>query len=129
MLTKELEMLLHHQATGYYDARNYEKASGLFRFLTLFCPTNSNYWFGLGSSLMLSGNDLEAVQPFLIATVHAPNDPKACMHLGECYARLGQVQEAQNAFTQADSLCKKYGTELLLNEITVLKKMYGKMYG
>jgi Flp pilus assembly protein TadD len=122
VFTKEIEQLLHSQAVSQYEARAYDKASGLFRFLTLFCPTNHAYWYGLGASLMLAGCDRDAIQPFQIASVYAPDDAKIRMHLAECHARLGETAIANQAFDEAESLAQKP----LLQEIRILRNTYDR---
>jgi secretion system chaperone SscA len=123
-LSSASETLLHQLAVASYDQGNYEKATGFFRFLTLSQPHDSRYWFGLGSSLLLSGNVDEALQPFQIASIYNDKDPKPFAYKAECLARLGRLEEAHELFDTAYTLCKEHGPESFLDSISTLRQPY-----
>jgi predicted Zn-dependent protease len=116
------EKLLHHFAYGCYNQGQYEKAVKSFRLLVMFRPQNGTYWYSLGSSLMLTGNDEEACHAFKIANTHSPEDPYTLAYWAECSARLGNQAFAKRLIAQAEEKAKNSKYFAFQEQIEVIKE-------
>ncbi len=121
-MPEETEVILHTYAYSCYNHALWEKAIATFRYLTLYFPNKSNYWYGLGSSLMLSGNDDEAAHAFQIASIHSPEDPRPLTYWAECLARLGRSDMAQAAIKQAEKKALNSEFTSFLDQLQVIKE-------
>jgi len=101
---KARDKILHYYAYSCYTQGMWAKSIATYRHLVMFNPGNYSYWYGLGSSLMMSGNDEEAAHAFEIASIQGPEDPRPQAYLAECASRLGRSDCAQDAINQAEKL-------------------------
>jgi Flp pilus assembly protein TadD len=116
------EEILHHFAYSCYQQGHFDKAINTFRLLTMFCPQNGGYWYGLGSSLMLKGNIEEARRAFQIASIHSPNDPRPFAYWAECAARQGDRDVADRIIAQAEEKAKQPQFTSFQEQIEVIKE-------
>jgi len=118
---QESEEILHHFAYSCYNQGHLDKAINTFRLLTMFCPQNGAYWYGLGSSLMLKGILDEACQAFQIASIHSPNDPRPFAYWAECLARLGDRYKAEEIIFKAEQKAREPQFKAFQEQIEVIK--------
>ncbi len=121
-MQKETELILHHFAYSCYTQGHWQKAISTFRQLVLFCPNKGAYWYGLGSSLMLNGNDAEAAHAFQIASIHSPEDPRPLAYWAECAARLGKHDIADTCIKCAEKKAKTDEFATFLQRVQVIKE-------
>ena len=121
-MTEDAEHILHHYAYSCYNQGQWQKAIATFRRLTMHYPNKSIYWYGLGSSQMMNGNDAEAAHAFEIATVHNPEDPRPLAYWAECAERLGNHELAVSIIKTAEKKAKSNEFASFLNQIEVIKE-------
>ena len=109
MLTETSVAILHQHAVALYEQPQFEKAVQLFRLLTITEPNQSEFWYALGSSLMLSGKPEEALQPLKIASIHNDQDKRPLEALIACYNELERQDEAKTISEQLQTLRESYG--------------------
>jgi tetratricopeptide (TPR) repeat protein len=121
-MNEKTELILHHYAYSCYRQGLWDKSIATFRHLVMFYPNKGTYWYGLGSSLMLSGNDEEAAHAFQIASITNPEDPRPLAYWAECSARLGRQDIAVSAIKQAEKKanCDKFSH--FINQVHVIKE-------
>lgn len=116
------ELILHHFAYSCYTQGHWQKAISTFRQLVMCCPNKGAYWYGLGSSLMLHGNDDEAAHAFQIASIHSPEDPRPLAYWAECSARLGRHDVATAAIKHAEKKVKGSEYAGFFDQVQVIKE-------
>ncbi|MCE5295007.1 MAG: tetratricopeptide repeat protein [Chlamydiales bacterium] len=116
------ELLLHHYAYSCYQRGLYDKAISGFGQLVMHYPNKGAYWYGLGSSHMLQGNDEDAAHAFQIACINSPEDPRAHAYWAECAARLGRQDIASLAIKQAEKLAVGEKFASFLGQVEVIKE-------
>lgn len=116
------EKVLHHFAYSCYNQGMWQKAISTFRLLAMYCPQNGAYWYGLGSSLMMHGNDEEAAHAFQIATICSPDDPRPFAFWAECTARQGNKEFAAQIIAQAEVKAKQAEYSAFQEQIQVIKE-------
>ncbi len=116
------ELILHHFAYSCYQQGHWQKAISTFRQLTMYCPNKGAYWYGLGSSLMLHGNDEEAAHAFQIASIHNPEDPRPLAYWAECAVRLGKDDVAKAAIKHAEKKAQTEEFATFLQQVQVIKE-------
>lgn len=121
-LPEPTERVLHHFAYSCYNQGLWQKAISTFRELVMHCPHKGAYWYGLGSSLMLKGNDEEAAHAFQIASIHSPEDPRPLTYWAECVARLGKRDLAVTIIKHAELRAKGPEFASFLDQIEVIKE-------
>ncbi|MBS0635708.1 MAG: tetratricopeptide repeat protein [Verrucomicrobia bacterium] len=116
------ELLLHHYAYSCYNQGQWQKATFAFRQLVELFPTKGNYWYGLGASSMLRGNDEDAAHAFQIACMYQENDPRPYAHWAECSARLGRTDIAKTAIAHAEKMAQSEEFASFLGQVQVIKE-------
>lgn len=101
------ENLLYEYGFACYNQGLFDKATTLFRLLTIIQPTEFRNWFALGSSLMMSSEHEDALQAFQIAETKDQGDPRSYLHQAECLTKLGLKKEALEKLTIAETLTLK----------------------
>ncbi len=116
------DKILHYFAFTCYQQGLWQKAIATFQHLVMFNPGCGVYWYGLGSSLMMSGNDEDAAHAFQIACVHSKDDPRPHAYWAECATRLGRVEIANAAIAQAEKLAVGAKFAPFLERVQVIKE-------
>lgn len=88
----------------------------------MYCPNKGQYWYGLGSSLMLTGNDKDAAHAFQIASIHSPEDPRPLTYWAECSVRLGDNALAKALIKQAEKKAKSEEFAYFLDQVDVIRE-------
>lgn len=122
MLPEASEDVLYQLAYSYYNHGLWQKAIRTFRLLVMFAPYEGRYWYGLGSSLMVSGDDEEASQAYQIASIHSPSDPRPFAFWAECLARLGSRELSETIIAQAEEKAKNSEFKSFQDQIDVIKE-------
>lgn len=126
-LSSDTENLLYEYGYDSYSQGHFQKAVAVFRFLILLNPDDARFWFALGSSLMMSGQDeglsltQQAIQAFAVAELQAPQDVRCSLFKAECLARIGNIQDAKLALQRAESLVTDSEKSLFQNQIELIK--------
>lgn len=118
------ELILHHYAYSCYSQGLWQKAISTFRELVKWFPAKGAYWYGLGSSLMMSGNDEEAAHAFQIACIHSPDDPRPLTYWAECSSRLGQHDVAKAAIGHAEVKANSAKYAHFKGQIELVKEVF-----
>lgn len=116
------ELLLHTYAYSCYKQGLWQKATSAFRHLVEQFPSNGQYWYGLGASHMLRGNDEDAAHAFQIACIHQPEDPRPHAHWAECAARLGRDDIARAAIAHAEKKAQSEEFASFLDQVQIIKE-------
>jgi Flp pilus assembly protein TadD len=122
VLPEASEEILHHFAYSCYSQGHWDKAIRTFRLLLMFCPQNGGYWYGLGSSLMMSGSDEEAASAFQIASIHSSQDPRPLAFWAECIARLGDHEQALRLIGEAEVKAREPLYKAFQEQIDLIKE-------
>ena len=93
MASQAASELLYEHAYCCYQNGLYEKASAIFRYLTLLQPNGVRNWLGLGSSLMLLSRYEEAESIFTVAIAKNSTDIRPYIYSAECLNKLGRNLE------------------------------------
>ena len=93
MASQAASDLLYEHAYCCYQNGLYEKASAIFRYLTLLQPNDVRNWLGLGSSLMLLSRHEEAESIFTVAIAKNSSDIRPYIYRAECLNKLGRNLE------------------------------------
>lgn len=99
----DLEML-YSLAYSLYEAGDYEKARVVFQRLVLCASYDLSFWKGLASSLQMLKSYDDALSAWAVLTLMDAEDPLYHLHAAECYASLGNSEEAQKALNAFDHL-------------------------
>lgn len=91
-------------AYNLYNAGNYKDSETMFAGLTLYKHTDKRFWMGLGGSRQMLKKYREAADAYGMATVLGLDDPAPSVHAGICFLKMGDKENALNAFTGATCL-------------------------
>ena len=94
-------------AYNLYNAGNYKDAETMFSGLTIYKHTDKRFWMGLGGSRQMLKKYREAADAYGMATVLGLDDPAPSVHAGICFLKLGDKENALNAFIGATCLGDK----------------------
>lgn len=121
-LPESSEQLLHHFAYSCYQQGIWDNAISIFRLLVMIAPQKAEYWYGLGSSLMVIGQDKEAAHAFELATIQNPDLPEPYLHWAECEARLGNNSKAELLIDAAEEKAQNATHSSFQDKIDVIKE-------
>lgn len=93
-LTPESMDVFYLTAYSLYNARKFEDAEKVFRFLCLLNHFEAKYWKGLAASRENLGNHEGALQAYGYLTMMDLKDPAPPFHGAKCLLALGRVEEA-----------------------------------
>ena len=97
----DLEML-YSLAYSLYESGDYEKARVVFQRLVLCASYDLSFWKGLASSLQMLKCYDDALSAWAVLSLMDNKDPLYHLHAAECYASLGNSEEAQKALNAFD---------------------------
>lgn len=92
---------VYSQAYALFEAQRYQEALPMALYLTIHRPLDQRFMFMAGLILQLLGDPLLAAGFFATLLVIDPNFMPAAFRLAECYATLGEQQEAFEIFELA----------------------------
>ncbi len=121
-MDESTELVLHNFAYGCYQQGQWQKAIDTFRQLVMYLPNKSEYWYGLGSSLMMTGNDKDAAHAFEIACITRPEDPRPYAYWAEALSRLGSHDLAEIVIKEAEKKAKTEKFAAFLGQVDVIKE-------
>jgi type III secretion system low calcium response chaperone LcrH/SycD len=98
---------IYREAYQAYHADQFEAASALFRWLSLFNPFVLKYWMGFAASSQLLKKYEEALKAYSVAAVLDPENPYPHFHAFECYQSLENEMEASKALEDAYRVASK----------------------
>jgi type III secretion system low calcium response chaperone LcrH/SycD len=99
--------VIYSLAYNQYSVDKYEMAIKLFGLLCALTPFNHKYWMGLGASLQMAECYESAAEAYGMAVgTLQEDDPTPCFNAGECYAALGDRENALAAFRLARQYAK-----------------------
>ena len=86
----------------------HEEAAGLFYRAIKADDKRAPFYFNLGISLNCWGKPYEAIEAFSNAITHEPNMKEAWLQIANIRHDLGQISQAENAYSQALKLDENY---------------------
>jgi tetratricopeptide (TPR) repeat protein len=95
---------LYHAAYSFYQKGENKKARGLFRFLTVLDPTDTDSWIGLGITLLVDGRLEESRAAFEIARTEDPENPETYFFIAKCLLMQGQLDQAFQVSKESERL-------------------------
>ncbi|MDR2390752.1 MAG: SycD/LcrH family type III secretion system chaperone [Planctomycetota bacterium] len=101
---EELEAI-YAVAYSQYNARKYDKAIDLFKFLCLYDHNEARWFYGLGVAQQAKREYAAAVNSYAVATLLDVDDPRPQTQAGYCLLALERWQEAQSALEGALMAC------------------------
>ncbi|MGH6892107.1 MAG: tetratricopeptide repeat protein [Dongiaceae bacterium] len=91
-------------ALYYLQYKDYAKAEASFREALRLGSNSENSNMGLGLALESQGRYGDALMPFANAAQANPANPKPLLHLGNAFARMGQVKEARQVLGKLQTI-------------------------
>ncbi|MBQ9368646.1 MAG: SycD/LcrH family type III secretion system chaperone, partial [Victivallales bacterium] len=96
---------------SFYTTGRYADAEKVFRFLVLFDHLEKKYWTGLGAVYQVQKRYGEAITAYGYASFLDLENPKPQYLAAECFAAMGDKDNALSALAALETYCPK-GTEL-----------------
>jgi len=94
-----------NNAAGYlYENKEYEKAVGVYTFLSYLDPNEAAFWLGLGNSEYYCRSYEAALVAYEAASEVNSGDPQHFLFSSHCYDELGQIEKAVKCCDQALAL-------------------------
>lgn len=84
-----------------YESKDYEKAVGVYTFLSYLDPNEAAFWLGLGNSEYYCRSYEAALVAYEAAAEVNPDDPQHFLFSSHCYDELGQIEKAIKCCDQA----------------------------
>lgn len=98
-------MQAFNKAASYlYESKEYEKAVGVYTFLSYLDPNEAAFWLGLGNAEYYCRCYEAALVAYEAAAEADPNDPQHFLFSSHCYDELGQIEKAIKCTDQALAL-------------------------
>jgi len=92
---------------GFYRTGNYTDAEKVFKFLCLFDHVNSRYWTALGGVRQARREFAAAAEAYKFAMFLDITNVKALYYLAQCFAALGQTEDALGVLDEVEKLDAK----------------------
>lgn len=92
---------IHAYAYEFYEQGRLDEAEALFRFLCLYDFYNADYTMGLAVVFQLQGRHRQAVDLYGVAMRLGFSDPSPVFHAGQCFLKLGEIEDARECFAYA----------------------------
>lgn len=89
---------------GFYNAGQYDDALTVFRFLCLHRYTDKRFWFGLGATAQMKGEDEFALRAYAMSGLIDEKDPQVPLRAAEVMIRKGDKQNARAALEATISI-------------------------
>ncbi|HTJ92628.1 MAG TPA: SycD/LcrH family type III secretion system chaperone [Pararobbsia sp.] len=89
---------IHAYAYDFYQQGRLDDAEAFFRFLCLYDFYNSDYAMGLAAVFQLQGRHRQAIDLYGVAMRLGFSDPSPVFHAGQCFLKLGEVEDARECF-------------------------------
>lgn len=122
-LSLEEQEILYGISFGFYEAGQYEKASGFFTQLLLSNPFEVSFWKGLASSQQMAQDYKAALHAWAMVCILDAQDPLSHFHAAENLYQLQEKEDALKALLCAEKLLKKED-DALKQKIQFLKEHY-----
>lgn len=106
-LTQERMAKRYGYANDLFEMEEYEDAAAIFTHLAMLDPRISQYWRGAAVSHIRAGQLDRALILLSISSAVNPDDPRPHFESGLCHVRLGQNEEAVEAFEEAVEAAQK----------------------
>ena len=104
--TAEIETI-YRMGYNFYTTGNYKDADTVFRYLAMLDHTNQKYWIALGSVLQVQRRYDKAVSAYAYASFLNLANPKPQFYAAQCFAALGDKENALGALEALDKYAPK----------------------
>lgn len=111
-LEPETMMEFYDAAVDLYEAEKWEEATNGFVFMTTINPYISEFWVGLGMSLMNQREHEKALDPFRWAIVVGPGEVQNYLYAIDCCLAMGNESLARSFVENANQIADEVGEEL-----------------
>jgi type III secretion system low calcium response chaperone LcrH/SycD len=89
---------IHAYAFEFYQQGRLDEAEAFFRFLCLYDFYNADYAMGLAAVFQLKGRHRQAIDLYGVAMRLGFSDPSPVFHAGQCFLKLGEIEDARECF-------------------------------
>lgn len=89
---------IHAYAYDFYQQGRLTEAEAFFRFLCLYDFYNADYAMGLAAVFQLQGRHRQAIDLYGVAMRLGFTDPSPVFHAGQCFLKLGEIEDARECF-------------------------------
>ncbi len=96
---------IYSMGYSFYTTGRYTDAEKVFRFLVLFDHLCQKYWVGLGAVFQVQKRYNEAVTAYGYASFLDLKNPKPQFFAAECFAALGDKDNALSAIAALETYC------------------------
>lgn len=94
---------IHAYAYEFYQQGRLDEAEAFFRFLCLYDFYNADYAMGLAAVFQLQGRHRQAIDLYGVAMRLGFSDPSPVFHAGQCFLKLGEIEDARECFAYVTS--------------------------
>jgi tetratricopeptide (TPR) repeat protein len=123
-LSKATMEAFNQAASFLYENKEYEKAVGVYTFLSYLDPNEPAFWLGLGNAEYYCRCYEAALVAYEAAGEANSNDPQYLLFSSHCYDELGQIEKAIKCTDQALALIASKPSLIEWREKTANLKSY-----
>lgn len=118
--------VLYSLGYEFFEQGRYEQAEHYFQVLANLNVVDPKYWVGVGAARQMQKKYDTAIAAYSAARLldHDNQNPEPALQMANCYASLGNTQDALRALEAAEDSAKQKNNQRVLDHVALLRTIW-----